>query len=98
MQSAIRAEKEYPMKRIIIIFAVIMAATLSSAVAQVRVEAEKRATTIPKVCESIVPASIGDKVDVDGLVKEAICKGAGDMMTEFTARSKGGGSIPRGFQ
>jgi hypothetical protein len=71
------------MKRIPIIV-LIMMATLPSAVAQVRVRAEKGATTIPKVCESLVPASIEDKVDVGGLVKEAICKGAGDMMTEYT--------------
>lgn len=61
-----------------------MVATLPPAVAQVRVEAEKRATTIPKVCESVVPASVGDRVDIAGLAKEAICKGAGDMMAEYT--------------
>jgi hypothetical protein len=66
------------------IIAVIMVAILPSALAQMRVEAEKRATTIPKVCESVVPASIEDKVNITGLVKEAICKGAGDMMTEYT--------------
>ena len=71
------------MKRTLLI-AVMTAATLPPAVAQVRVEAEKRATTIPKVCESVVPASVGDQVDVAGLVKEAICKGAGDMMAEYT--------------
>jgi hypothetical protein len=70
-------------KRIPII-ALLMVATLPTAVAQVRVEAEKRATAIPKVCESIVPASIEDKVDIAGLVREAICKGAGDMMTDYT--------------
>ena len=71
------------MKRTAII-ALIMVATLPPAVAQMRVEAEKRATTIPKVCESVVPASIEDKVNITGLVKEAICKGAGDMMADYT--------------
>ena len=71
------------MKRIPVI-ALIMVANLSSAIAQVRVEAEKHATTIPHVCKSVVPASLEGKVDIAGLVKEAVCKGAGDMMTEYT--------------
>ena len=49
-----------------------------------RVQVGKRATAIPKVCERIVPASIESQVDVAGLVKEAKCKGAGDMMIEYT--------------
>jgi hypothetical protein len=61
----------------------ILAVTVSPAAAQLRVEAQKR-STIPKVCESVVPASIEGTVDVAGLVKEAICKGAGDMMAEYT--------------
>ena len=72
------------MERILIIFTAVMMAALPSAVAQVRVAAEKRAARLPKVCESIVPASVGERVDVAGLVKEAICKGAGDMMAEYT--------------
>ncbi|HEY5883605.1 MAG TPA: hypothetical protein VIT88_02915 [Pyrinomonadaceae bacterium] len=44
----------------------------------------KHATTIPKVCESVVPASLEGQLDVPALVKEAICKGAGDMMIEYT--------------
>lgn len=71
------------MKRIPFI-AVMMLATLSPAVAQLRVEVGKGATTIPKVCESVVPASIEGSVDVAALVKEAVCKGAGDMMSEYT--------------
>jgi hypothetical protein len=50
----------------------------------VRVEVGKRATAIPKVCEAVVPASIDGTVDVSALVKEANCKGAGDMISEYT--------------
>src|SRR6266550_2958122 len=44
----------------------------------------KRASRIPKACEGIVPASIEGTVDIPALVKEAYCKGAGDMMTEYS--------------
>jgi len=44
----------------------------------------KRASLIPKSCEALVPASIGDPIDIPALVKEAYCKGAGDMLTEYT--------------
>ncbi|HLL77619.1 MAG TPA: hypothetical protein VK421_20350 [Pyrinomonadaceae bacterium] len=71
------------MKRIPII-AVMMAAILPSAAAQVRIDAKKGATAIPKVCESVVPASIGGEVDTAALAKEAVCRGAGDMMAEYT--------------
>jgi hypothetical protein len=69
------------------IIAAILSATLLAApvVAQnPRVHVGKRATAIPKVCELIVPASIEGQVDVAGLLKEAKCKGAGDMMIEYT--------------
>lgn len=50
----------------------------------VHVELGKRSTVIPKACESIVPAAIGDKVvDVPALMKEANCKGSGDMLIEY---------------
>jgi hypothetical protein len=32
----------------------------------------------------VVPASIEDPIDIPALVKEAYCKGAGDMLTEYT--------------
>lgn len=49
-----------------------------------RVEVSKRSTAIPKSCESVVPATIEGRVDVTALVKEAICKGSGDMLAEYT--------------
>ena len=49
-----------------------------------RVEMAKHSTAIPKVCESVVPANIDGTVDVPALVKEAYCKGAGDMLVEYT--------------
>jgi hypothetical protein len=50
----------------------------------VHVELGKRSTAIPKACESIVPAAVGDKaVDVPALTKEATCKGSGDMLIEY---------------
>jgi hypothetical protein len=44
----------------------------------------KHASPIPSVCESVVPASIEGTVDIPALVKEAYCKGAGDMMAEYS--------------
>jgi len=44
----------------------------------------KRASRIPKVCEAVVPAAIEGPIDIPALVKEAYCKGAGDMMTEYS--------------
>ena len=44
----------------------------------------KRAGRIPKSCEGLIPASIEDPIDLPALVKEAYCKGAGDMLTEYT--------------
>jgi hypothetical protein len=50
----------------------------------VEVTIGKRAGSIPKSCESVVPASIGDPIDVAALVKEAYCKGDGDMLADYT--------------
>ena len=44
----------------------------------------KQAGRIPKACESVVPASIAGTVDIPALVKEAYCKGAGDMIAEYS--------------
>jgi hypothetical protein len=44
----------------------------------------RHANRIPKVCQLVVPASIEGTVDVPALVKEAYCKGAGDMMVEYS--------------
>lgn len=44
----------------------------------------KHVSRIPKECESVVPASIEGTVDIPALVKEAYCKGAGDMMAEYS--------------
>jgi hypothetical protein len=45
---------------------------------------EKRVNRIPKICEGVVPASIADPIDAAALTKEADCKGAGDMLTEYS--------------
>jgi hypothetical protein len=50
----------------------------------IRVDITKRATKIPEACRSIVPASIHGPIDIPALIKEAICKGAGDMLSEYT--------------
>ncbi len=66
----------------LILFALL--SSLPIAAQGVRVEVAKHATRIPKVCQSVVPASIEGTIDLPALVKEARCKGAGDMMAEFT--------------
>jgi hypothetical protein len=44
----------------------------------------KRASRIPKSCEAVVPAAIEGTIDIPALVKEAYCKGDGDMLTEYS--------------
>src|SRR4030095_2469733 len=44
----------------------------------------KHVSRIPKDCESVVPASIEGTVDISALVKEASCKGAVDMLAEYS--------------
>jgi hypothetical protein len=55
-----------------------------SAAQKSSVTLSKRASLIPKSCEALAPASIADPMDIPALVKEAYCKGAGDMLTEYT--------------
>jgi hypothetical protein len=50
----------------------------------IRVDITKRATEIPEACRSVVPASIHGPIDIPALIKEATCKGAGDMLSEYT--------------
>ena len=50
----------------------------------VQIKAVKETTAVPKACESIVRTNIEGQVDIKALVKEASCKGSGDMMTEYT--------------
>ena len=49
-----------------------------------RVDVSKHSTAIPKSCQSVAPATIDGTVDVTALVKEAICKGSGDMLADYT--------------
>lgn len=59
--------------------------SLSPIAAQnVTVDVKRRATEIPHVCQSVVPASIEGRIDIPALIKEAICKGAGDMLIEYS--------------
>src|SRR6185436_3298000 len=50
----------------------------------VHVTVGKDVGPIPRVCESVVPASLEGTVDIPALVKEADCKGAGDMMADYS--------------
>ena len=62
------------------------ATVLSSPIAgqNTRVEVGKHLTPIPKACVSVSPAAIENTVDIAALVKEAICKGSGDMLIDYT--------------
>src|SRR6185436_6627555 len=44
----------------------------------------KHTSRIPKECEAVVPAAIEGAVDIPALVKEAYCKGAGDMLADYS--------------
>ena len=57
---------------------------LPVAAQNLRVNVAKQASAIPKACESVVPAPIADRLNVPALIREAICKGAGDMIIEYT--------------
>jgi len=48
------------------------------------IDIAKHSRAIPKSCEQVTPADLDGTVDIPALVKEAICKGAGDMLTEYT--------------
>src|SRR5437016_771709 len=50
----------------------------------VRVELGKQINRIPKGCESVVPASVDGQIDMRALLSEVQCKGAGDMLTEYS--------------
>jgi hypothetical protein len=58
--------------------------SLPIAAQNLRVDVSKRATKIPEACRSVVPASIEGPLDIPALIREAVCKGAGDMLTEYT--------------
>ena len=49
-----------------------------------RVEVGKNSRPIPTGCISVIPAAIEPTVDIPALVKEAICKGSGDMLSDYT--------------
>ena len=66
----------------LILLALLSSLPVSAQNAQVSIG--KRASRIPKACEAVVPASIEGPIDIPALVKEAYCKGAGDMMTEYS--------------
>ena len=63
---------------------VMLIPTLSSLGQHARVEVSKHSAAIPKSCVAVVPANLDGAVDVPALVKEAYCKGAGDMLAEYT--------------
>jgi hypothetical protein len=69
-----------------LIRAVVLATVLSYPIAaqNTHVEIGKRSGAIPKSCQLVTPANLEGTVDIPALVKEAICKGAGDMLAEYT--------------
>ena len=78
--------KQMRFKSVNVLVAIVMAVVLFSPIVgqNTRVEVSKHLTPIPKACVSVSPAAIENPVDVEGLVKEAICKGSGDMLIDYT--------------
>jgi hypothetical protein len=66
--------------------AIVLATMLTSPVAaqDAHVEVAKRSGAIPKRCQQVIPANIESTIDTPALVTEAICKGAGDMLADYT--------------
>jgi hypothetical protein len=60
-----------------------MIAVCPAAAQTARVKFEKHAT-IPKTCESVTPATLEGQLDIPALLKEANCKGSGDMIGDYT--------------
>jgi hypothetical protein len=65
------------------LLAIVMVSTVAPQ--NLRVEVGKRSEAIPKVCESIVPASLDD---IPALIREVDCRGTGDMLVEYTYETK----------
>lgn len=49
-----------------------------------RVDVAKRGGRIPPACRTAVHASLEGKIDLPALIHELACKGAGDMLVEYT--------------
>ena len=64
--------------------AVLLCFAVSVHAQNVRVNVSKHTTAIPEVCRSVDRARIESPIDLPALVKEATCKGAGDMMSDYT--------------
>ncbi|HEX8137338.1 MAG TPA: hypothetical protein VF544_07085 [Pyrinomonadaceae bacterium] len=62
----------------------VLCAALPAIGQDIHVEIGKRSTAITKDCEAITPATIEGTLDLTALVKEANCKGSGDMLIEYT--------------
>jgi hypothetical protein len=50
----------------------------------VRVGVGKGASPIPEACESVAPASLDPTVDIPALVREAVCRGSGEIIADYT--------------
>ncbi len=64
-------------------FLLIVAAASCVMAQSLEIKVGKSSKQIPKVCESVTPASLEGQLDVQALVKEVICKGAGDKIIEY---------------
>lgn len=74
------------MKKLSIALFLLVAVSAAPVVAQnVRVHVGRRATAIPQACVGVNPVLLeGDQIDIRALVKEAFCKGSGDMLADYT--------------
>ena len=63
---------------------VTLLSSLSIAAQNTQISVAKQVSRIPKSCQGVEPASIDGMIDISALVKEAYCKGSGDIMTEYS--------------
>jgi len=54
------------------------------ALSQVRVDMSKSLRRFPHECKAIQPASLEPQIDIPALIKEASCKGAGEVLIEYS--------------
>jgi hypothetical protein len=72
------------LKHLLTVILMMSISALPIAAQHAQVDIAKHSSAMPRACEQVVPAKIDDPVDLPALVKEAYCKGSGDMLGEYT--------------
>jgi hypothetical protein len=68
------------------LFSALLLLTATSAVfaRRLNIKVVKQSSALPKVCESVAQASLTPPLQMDALIREVVCRGAGDMISDYT--------------